>query len=58
MSLINGVWHDAKLDPPKDGEMVLCVWRMKNGSRIISMSQLRNDDLLYWMPLPKMPDDR
>ena len=39
MSLINGVWHDAKLDPPGTGHVnqtVLIVKQLKNGSKVIT----------------------
>lgn len=33
MSLKNGVWHDALLDPPKESELVLCVKENQKGHR-------------------------
>lgn len=39
MSITNGVWHDAKLDPPKADEMhktVLIVKQNKNGEKVIT----------------------
>jgi len=70
MSTKNGVWHDAKLDPPKDGQRVLCVKENKAGrrdycfgSRWSERSQ-RDDgwttgggcnNVLFWMELPKIP---
>lgn len=72
MSTKNGVWHDAKLDPPPDGQRVLAVKQNKAGnrdycfgSRWESHKQYGNDgwitgggcnNIIYWMPLPKIPD--
>ena len=39
MSLINGVWHDANLDPPMAEDMnktVLIVKQNKNGDKVIT----------------------
>ena len=39
MSLINGVWHDAKLDPPgafEANKTVLIVKQNKNGEKVIT----------------------
>ena len=33
MSILNGVWHDARLDPPPDSAQVLCVKENKKGYR-------------------------
>ena len=33
MSFVNGVWHDALLDPPPNGEQVLCVKENQKGFR-------------------------
>lgn len=33
MSIQNGVWHDALLDPPPNGEIVLCVKQNQKGDR-------------------------
>lgn len=37
MSIKNGVWHDAKLDLPKNHEQVLVVKQLKNRERSISI---------------------
>ena len=71
MSLVNGVWHDAQLDPPPDGEMVLCVKQAKNGNRSLCFGSHWPDrpwdngwvtgggcnNVIYWMPLPKIPEE-
>jgi len=79
MSTVNGVWHDAKLDPPgaKDiNKTVLIVKANKNGDRVITFGAFMANtykpishrwegtwttnngkgDVLYWMPLPKIPE--
>lgn len=35
MSINNGVWHDAVLDPPPAGEQVLCVKQNQAGRRTL-----------------------
>ena len=71
MSLINGVWHDALLDPPPDGQRVLCVKENKKGNRDYcfgsrwSTRQWDNgwvtgggcNNVILWMPLPKIPGE-
>lgn len=79
MSLKNGVWHDAELDPPGAAEgwqHVLIVKENKSGERVITFGaflQMEYDPVthkysgvwttnngkgkvLYWMPLPEMPE--
>lgn len=79
MSITNGVWHDAELDPPMADQMnktVLIVKENKNGSRVITFGSFNGTVLhvgsmkwdgqwntnngkgtvLYWMPLPKIPE--
>ena len=80
MSLINGVWHDAKLDLPPERERVLAVKELKNGRREICLAFCYrdktqydyyankpivkdywvtgggNNNVIYWMPLPKIPE--
>lgn len=41
MSIVNGVWHDAVTDLPKDHESVLAVKQLKNGRREEDEMQLR-----------------
>ena len=68
MSVKNGVWHNAKVDLPPSGEMVLCV---KEKAKIRSLcfgsywpgrpwndgwiTGGGSDQVIYWMPLPKIP---
>ena len=70
MSFVNGVWHDAHLDPPDDGVQVLCIKELKNGSRTMCFGTHWNDyqysngwitgggnnNVILWMPLPKIPE--
>ena len=75
MSVRNGVWHDAQLDPPA-GELVcktvLIVKANKSGKRVICFGAWMSDgtglggrwtpnnglgSVLYWMPLPKIPEN-
>lgn len=68
MSIINGVWHDPQLDPPyaPDWVRVLVVKQIKSGERKIELANYRKDTgwvtsngkgtVLYWMPLPKIPE--
>lgn len=39
MSVKNGVWHDAELDPPKEAEQVLAVKELKDGRRDICLAR-------------------
>ena len=69
MSIVNGVWHDAKLDPPPDSEQVLCVKENKKGLRSLCFGTHWKDrqwdggwvtgggcnNVIFWMPLPKIP---
>lgn len=71
MSVVNGVWHDAKIDPPKDNGYVLCVKQTKNGAKSICLGYYDPErtygigwvttgscnNILYWMPLPKIPEE-
>lgn len=71
MSITNGVWHNAKVDLPKDSERVLCVKQPKNGhvdycfgayykDRQFGTGWVTSgscDNVIYWMPLPKIPKD-
>ena len=73
MSIVNGVWHDAKQDPPARAHVnktVLIVKANKNGDRSIAFGAYMNcgslyswttnngkGEVLYWMPLPKIPED-
>ena len=48
MSTANGVWHDAKLDPPGAGDMnktVLIVKQNKNGEKVITFGSFRGSVL-------------
>ena len=70
MSLVNGVWHDAITDPPKDGKQVLCVKELKSGTRTLCFGTHwadrpydngwitggGNNNVIFWMPLPKIPE--
>lgn len=79
MSLKNGVWYDAALDPPGAehiNKQVLIVKESKAGDRSISFGKYMSNMLmpiakrwvgtwttsngkgtvLYWMPLPKIPE--
>lgn len=38
MSIVNGVWHDAVTDLPKDHESVLAVKQLKNGRKEICIA--------------------
>ena len=67
------IWHDARLDPPPEGQRVLAVKQNKAGhrdycfgSRWESHKQYGNDgwitgggcnNVIYWMPLPDIPKD-
>jgi hypothetical protein len=77
MSIKNGVWHDAKLDPPSyehSNKTVLIVKAQKSGQRVITFGAYNisfekprwegtwstnngKGTVLYWMPLPKIPED-
>lgn len=66
------VWHNAQIDLPKDGEQVLCVKETKNKVRSYCFGAHYStrtwdngwvtsggcNNVLYWMPLPKMPEKR
>ena len=79
MSLKNGVWYDAVLDPPGTEHInkhVLIVKENKAGDRSISFGAYMSSTykpmakrwegswtttngkgkVLYWMPLPKIPE--
>lgn len=70
MSLKNGVWHDAQLDPPADGVQVLCVKQTKNGTRSLCFGSHWQgrpwnngwvtgggcNNVILWMPLPEIPE--
>ena len=70
MSIVNGVWHDARLDPPKDGVRVLCVKENKAGKRDYCFGTRWADrqwddgrvtgggcnNVILWTPLPKIPE--
>lgn len=70
MSMKNGVWHDAALEKPPEGERVLCVKMPKNGNRDLCFGAYYPDreygtgwvtsgscdNVTHWMPLPKMPE--
>ena len=67
---MTGTWHNAQIDLPKDGELVLCVKETKNGVRSLCFGSHWSDrkfdtgwvtsgscnNILYWMPLPKFPE--
>ena len=72
MSMKNGVWHDAYLDPPPDNALALGVRRFGmtkdycfarydvDRSCWIVVSDIGrfkadDDEMLFWMPLPKIP---
>ena len=38
MSLVNGVWHDALMDPPETKEPVLAIKQLKDGRRDICIA--------------------
>jgi hypothetical protein len=66
MSIANGVWHDAVMDPPEDGERVLVVKCLRSGERTIDfgrhydeygwMTNSGSQPVVLWMPLPKIPE--
>lgn len=70
MSAKNGVWHDARIDLPPDSQRVLCIKLPKNGHMDYCFGAYYPDktygtgwvttgscdNVIYWMPLPKMPD--
>ena len=70
MSMVNGVWHDAAVDPAPHGVMVLCVKETKNGNRSLCFGTRYSDrqwdggwvtsgscnNVKYWMPLPEIPE--
>ena len=71
MSMVNGVWHDALLDPPPDGQRVLCVKENKKGYRDYCFGSRWSarqcwdngwltgggcNNVILWMPLPKIPE--
>ena len=33
MSIKNGVWHDARMNPPEDSQTVLAIKQLKDGTR-------------------------
>ena len=72
MSIANGVWHNASIDPPPEGERVLCVKLPKSGRKDICFGSWYKpsnlypfghwvtsgscSNVIYWMPLPKIPE--
>ncbi len=79
MSVINGVWHNALMDPPKTQDPVLAIKQLKNGKKDICIAYCirnyrwrnpatgvwinedkwvcqGNNNIIFWMPLPKMPE--
>jgi len=70
MSTKNGVWHDARIDPPADGQRVLCVKENKAGRRDYCFGCRWEDrsyddgwvtgggcnNVILWMPLPEIPE--
>lgn len=43
MSAVNGVWHNAEIELPPDGERVLAVKQLKSGLRDICLAHcIRN----------------
>lgn len=73
MSVKNGVWHNATLDLPEDGKLVLCIKQNKKGFRDICFGRHYSPDdtypdghwvtsgscsnVIYWMPAPEIPED-
>ena len=80
MSIVNGVWHDAKIDLPPGHQDVLVVKQLKSGQRSIAIAYCipnyertdwktgektiepywvcgGNNNVIYWMPLPKIPEN-
>lgn len=79
MSLVNGVWHDARLDPPRPNQGAMLVIReigkgaaayrkydfgIYNASTMAAPSCTWLDGtwnktgVIYWMPLPEIPEKR
>ena len=78
MSTVNGVWHDAHLDPPGTeyiNKTVLAVRRIGEGKNAYDKidfaifsawvmkapsctweGKWNKRGVIYWMPLPKMPE--
>lgn len=72
MSAKNGVWHDARLDPPRPNQGAMLVireigkgasalWKYDFGIYNAPSSQRMDGTwnkfgVIYWMPLPKMPE--
>ena len=71
MSMKNGVWHNAKIEQPKDGELCLCVKQNKKGNRSMCLGSHWSDrewdngwvtgggcnNVTWWMPLPPIPEE-
>ena len=70
MSVINGVWHDVKLDPPKDGGSYLVAtdrgavaisrWyppMVINGIETGGKFGGFHGRVTHWMPKPKPPQE-
>ena len=70
MSINNGVWHDAVLDPPGDHMDGVKVLVVKGSAEHMEIDTGRHwnstpewtltctiQPVLYWMPLPKMPGE-
>lgn len=81
MSIANGVWHNAIVDPPNSAKdinkTVLIVKANKSGERMITFGSYNastyhpisgkwdgawstnngKGTVLYWMPLPKIPEE-
>ena len=67
---MTGTWRKADVDFPKDGQQVLCIKELKNGSRTMCFGthwQDRpyadgwitgggNNNVILWMTLPEIPE--
>ena len=67
---MTGTWKNARKDFPRDGQQVLCIKELKNGSRTMCFGSHwmdrqydngwvtggGNNNVILWMTLPEIPE--